>query len=601
VADEERILHLASAVAEGAVVDWEHAERLTNEEQDRKVVNALKLLAEIADVARDPSSKRTHEDIAAPPVPSQWGHLRVINQLGRGAFGAVYRAWDRTLEREVALKLIPTSNRLVDLSRARKEARRLARVRHANVVTIYGADFHDEQFGLWMELIPGSTLGELLLAQGTMSAREAALIGVDLCRALAAVHAVGLLHGDIKANNVMRQDGGRIVLMDFGAGRQIPREDEQPRRLAGTPVYLAPEALAGRKVSVASDIYSLGVLLYYLVTGKFPVEGDTRVELAMAHAQRRRVQIRDVRPDLSSAFVNVIDRALSHDPNDRYKSAGEFGAALADVTGTQYRRDPLPILGQYRRDPLPTLAWKTAAAGIAVMALVAAGMLAGQMMRNPSNQMTGREPAASKAQPTVSAASAPAPAPALATYQVSAAFYALRNDRPVRLTAGSALAPGDQMFFSIDVSRPVFVYVVNQDDKGESNLLFPLPDIAPVNPVPAGTGIRLPGSRNSQQYNWVVTSPGGRDHFFVYVSPDRLTDFEQLLAALPRAQFGRPVVNMPLSRTAMLKLRSVGGLSTSSSPPQGSIPLSDLPPLPDGEQTASGVWARRITFDSPAK
>jgi serine/threonine-protein kinase len=585
VADEARILRLASVVAEGAVVDWDNAESLANDEQDRKVLTALRLLAEIADVARDPSSKRTREDIATVRAPSAWGHLRVIDQLGRGAFGAVYRAWDGTLEREVALKLIPTSNRVVDLSSARKEAQRLARVRHANVVTIFGADFHDEHFGLWMELIHGSTLGELLLVQGTMSAQEAASIGIDLCHALAAVHGAGLLHGDIKASNVMRQDGGRIVLMDFGAGGQIPKEGEPPRRLAGTPAYLAPETLAGRKVSVASDIYSLGVLLYQLVTGKFPVEGNTREELGMAHAQRRRVQIRDVRPDLSPAFVNVIDRALAHDPVDRYKSAGEFGAALADMSGSQYRRDPFPMPG-----------WKTLSAGIAFVALVAAGILVGQIGRSPSNQMTGGDPAASKTPATASAASAATPL----TYQVSAAFYALRNDRPVRLTTGSALAPGDQMFFSIDVSRPVFVYVINQDDKGESNLLFPLPGIEPVNPLPAGTGIRLPGSKNSQQYNWVVTSPGGRDHFFVYVSPERLTDFEQLLAALPRAQFGRPVANVPLSRSAMVKLRGVGGLTTSSST-QNSVTLSELPALPDGQQTASGVWARRITFENPAK
>jgi len=586
VADEARILHVASAVAEGTVVDWNQAENLASDAQDRKVLNALKLLAEIADVARDPSSKRTREDVAAVRAPSTWGHLRVIGQLGRGAFGAVFRAWDGTLEREVALKLIPTSNRVVDLSRARKEARRLARVRHANVVTIHGADFHDEHFGLWMELIHGSTLGELRLVQGTMSAQEAASIGIDLCHALAAVHAVGLLHGDIKASNVMRQDGGRIVLMDFGAGRQIPKEDEQPHRLTGTPVYLAPEALAGRKVTVASDIYSLGVLLYHLVTGKFPVAGNTRDEIAVAHAQRRRMLIRDVRPDLPPAFVSVIDRALTHDPANRYKSAGEFGAALADVIGSQYRRDPWPTPG-----------WKTIAAGIALAALVAAGILAGPMMRSPSDQKADRDPAASKTQPNASAASAAAPL----TYQVSAAFYALRNDRPVRLTAGSALAPGDQMFFSIDVSRPVFVYVVNQDDKGESNLLFPLPGIEPVNPLPAGTGIRLPGSRNSQQYNWVVTSPGGRDHFFVYVSPERLTDFEQLLAALPRAQFGRAVANVPLSRSVIAKLRGVGGLTTSSDPMQNSVTLPELPALPDGPQTASGVWARRITFENPAK
>jgi serine/threonine-protein kinase len=505
----------------------------------------------------------------------------VIDKVGRGGFGAVYRAWDGTLEREVALKLIPTSNRVVDVSRARKEAQRLARVRHPNVVTIHGADLHDEHFGLWMELIHGSTLRDLLRVQGTMSAQEAASIGIDLCHAVAAVHRAGLLHGDIKASNVMREEGGRIVLMDFGAGGQIPRDGEPPSRLTGTPAYLAPEALAGDKVSVASDIYSLGVLLYQLVTGTFPVEGNTRGEIAMAHAQRRCVQIRDVRPDLSPAFVSVIDRALAHDPADRYKSAGEFGAALADVSGGTYRPDPFPMPG-----------WKTLAAGIALIGLVAAGIVAVQVMRRPSNDLSGGSVSGSRMEATA-AASAATPL----TYQVAAAFYALRNDRPVRLATGSVLAPGDQMFFSIDVSRPVFVYVVNQDDTGETYLLFPLPGVEPVNPVAAGTGIRLPGSMDSQQYNWRVTSPGGREHFFIYVSPERLTDLEQLVAAVPRAQVGRPVT---LSPPALEKLRSVGGLTTSSSA-KNPVTLSELPALPDGPETASGLWARRITFQNPAK
>jgi serine/threonine-protein kinase len=584
VADNERIQLVASAVAEGAVVDWDNAESLATDPQDRRVLNALRLVAEIADVARDPSSTRTQEDVATVPALSEWGHLRVIEIIGRGGFGAVYRAWDGTLEREVALKLIPTANRVVDLSRARKEAQRLARVRHANVVTIYGADLHDEHFGIWMELIHGSTLRELLRVQGTMSAQEAASIGIDLCHAVAAVHRASLLHGDIKASNVMREEGGRIVLMDFGAGGQIPQDGEPPGRLTGTPAYLAPEAIAGHKVSVASDIYSLGVLLYQLVTGRFPVEGDTRGEIALAHAQRRRVQIRDVRPDLSPAFVNVIDRALAHDPADRYKSAGEFGAALADVSGREYRPDPFPM---------PS--WKTLSAGIALVTLAAVGILAAQLVRSPSSHITGGDPPDSKT-PATAAASVATPL----TYEVAAAFYALRNDRPVRLTTGSALAPGDQMFFLIDVSRPVFVYVVNQDDKGESYLLFPLPDIEPVNPLPAGAGFRLPGSKDSQQYNWVVTSPGGREHFLVYVSPERLTDFEQLLAAVPRAQFGRPVTSVPLSRSAMEKLRSVGGLTTSSSAKKP-VTLSELPTLPDEQETATGIWARRITFGNPAK
>ena len=111
---------------------------------------------------------------------------------------------------------------------------------------------------------------------GPFSAREAAQIGVDLCHALAAVHGAGLLHRDIKATNVMREGGGRIVLMDFGAGQPFSTADQPVERIVGTPLYLAPELFKGEQPSRASDIYALGVLLYHLVTGSYPVEAEKR-------------------------------------------------------------------------------------------------------------------------------------------------------------------------------------------------------------------------------------------------------------------------------------------------------------------------------------
>ena len=135
------------------------------------------------------------------------------------------------------------SSRIID------EARALARVRHPSVVCVHGADMHDGRAGLWMELVRGRTLAQLVAANGLFGPREAAGIGQDLCRALAAVHAEHLVHRDVKAQNVMRGlAGGRIVLMDFGASH--------------TPLYLAPEVLAGGRDTVASDLDALGVLLY---------------------------------------------------------------------------------------------------------------------------------------------------------------------------------------------------------------------------------------------------------------------------------------------------------------------------------------------------
>src|SRR5262249_13642450 len=159
-----------------------------------------------------------------------------------------------------------------------------------NVVTVHGADYIDGRVGIWMEFVKGRTLASLLDEHGPLGAREAAIVGADLCRALAAVHGAGLMHGDLKANNVMREQGGRTVLMDFGTGKDLatgPRP-QSPSDFAGTPLYVAPEVFEDRPRTKVSDIYSLGVLLYHLVTAAYPVEGSTREEVAEAHHRRDR-------------------------------------------------------------------------------------------------------------------------------------------------------------------------------------------------------------------------------------------------------------------------------------------------------------------------
>src|SRR4051812_42389118 len=136
-----------------------------------------------------------------------------------------------------------------------------------------------------MELVRGVTLEQQIAAHGPLSAREAAAVGIDLCRALAAIHAAGLIHRDVKAQNVMREDGGRIVLMDLGTGREIHQAGRPVSPdLAGTPLYLAPEIFSGAPASERTDLYSLGVLLYHLVTGSFPVRATTIPELQAGHA-----------------------------------------------------------------------------------------------------------------------------------------------------------------------------------------------------------------------------------------------------------------------------------------------------------------------------
>ncbi|MGH9374403.1 MAG: protein kinase domain-containing protein [Vicinamibacterales bacterium] len=150
--------------------------------------------------------------------------------------------------------------------------------------------------------------------RGRRSAQEALLIGYDVCRALAAVHRAGFVHGDVKAQNVMRQVGGRIVLTDFGASRLIEIAAQRLYRTVVTPYYAAPEVLLGGAPTARSDFYSVGILLYYLVTGQFPISGRTIEDFRVAHASGRRSLLRDVRPDLPPAFIRVVDAANKGSP-----------------------------------------------------------------------------------------------------------------------------------------------------------------------------------------------------------------------------------------------------------------------------------------------
>ena len=375
--DALALLPLAESIADGSPIDWDAAEAGATE-RDLVLIRQLRVLSNLAGLHRslpggDAINEAPERHALASPAIGNWAHLALLERLGGGTFGDVYRAWDRHLEREVALKLLRADEAIDDLhaSRIAREGRLLARVRHANVITVHGVDAHDGRVGLWMELVRGVTLEEQIAARGPLSAREAAAVGIDLCRALAAVHAAGLIHRDVKAQNVMREDGGRIVLMDLGTGREaVAAGRPASPDLAGTPLYLAPEIFGGAPASERTDLYSLGVLLYHLVTGSFPVRATTIQELHAGHKQRRGVRLRDARADLPTSFVRVIDRAIAVDPGQRYATAGAFEAdliqALGDAPSTtvivRKDRDARP-----RRWPVLALS----ALGAAVVALAA--------------------------------------------------------------------------------------------------------------------------------------------------------------------------------------------------------------------------------------
>ena len=332
--EDPRLIALGTDISDGKSVDWDGIQRDAQDDDTRTLIDNLQRVAMIIEAHRTVGGDvdTEAEPLATANPSSHWRHLVLIEQVGAGAFGTVYRAWDTHLDREVALKLLPKSDPadrdpLI-------EARHLARIRHTNVVTVYGAEQDDRQVGIWMEFIQGETLDAMVVQRGVMSAREVTGIGVDLCRALSALHRVGLLHRDIKAHNVMREIGGRIVLMDFSVVHAMGH-DEVSTDISGTPLYMAPEVVNGGAASYSSDIYSLGVLLFHMLSGRYPVEGANLSEIRAAHARGARTRLPDLRPEVPQVLVQVIERAVSSDPHSRYRTVGELEHALVSSSGAQ--------------------------------------------------------------------------------------------------------------------------------------------------------------------------------------------------------------------------------------------------------------------------
>jgi TolB-like protein len=346
------IADLAGAILDGSAIDWTAAES-SADLAERTLLDHLRLVATVANLYRDCSrslpsvSEDTHQLVPAADrtgTLEHWGHLRVLERIGRGVFGDVYRAWDTKLDREVALKLMPENGSRADPNGTAivDEGRLLARVRHPNVVTIYGADRIENRIGLWMELVKGRTLQQALEDGRTFSTTEVVDIGIELCSAVAAVHDAGLLHRDIKPHNVMLADDGRVVLMDFGTGREW--RDRASPELAGTPLYLAPELLCRKDPSFVSDIYSLGVLLFHLLTRTYPVRAQSLSDLRLAHERGGSTNVRLVRPDVSPKLARVIARAIDSMPGRRYQTAGGLAADLFSLK-PRSRTVPLAYAG----------------------------------------------------------------------------------------------------------------------------------------------------------------------------------------------------------------------------------------------------------------
>ena len=369
---EQPLLDVAAALADGAHVDWEAAARAMTNDDDRRLLEALRFIAGLSQ--RAPGGT--------------WGPLQILEHVGCGTFGDVYRAWDTRLDREVALKLLRRVGHK-DPSRAStviEEGRLLARVRHPNVATVYGAERIGDQIGVWMEFVHGRTLEQQLRDHGPLAVDRIVKIGVDLAGALSSVHRAGLIHRDVKAQNVLCDRDGRLVLTDFGATcEQHDASERDPAGAIGTPISAAPELLAGRPATPESDVYSLGVLLYHVATGTYPVRGQSLADIRDAHARGRRTALGDVRPDLPPSLRDIIDRAVDPDPRRRFDAPEQMRAAL--VAMARSTSIDTAIARRSRRE----LTRRWIALAVVALMLIAGGLVIRSTMRAPAATLMNPE------------------------------------------------------------------------------------------------------------------------------------------------------------------------------------------------------------------
>lgn len=573
-AADPRLLEAAEAVAEGGAVDW--ASQAADTPELAGAFEELQVLAQMHGALRSLEGNASERDAA---VLFRWGDLEVLARLGEGHAGEVWSAWDPSLEREVALKLARDG---VRGSKALEEARRLARVRHPNVLAIHGVDVREGRAGMWMEKLEGATLEQLLATHGVFGAREAAGVGIELCRALAAIHATGLVHGDVTTRNVMRERGGRIVLMDLGSG--TVSGELAIGSVTGTPLASAPELLLGAVPDARADLYSLAVLLFRMVTGEYPVAADSLDALRAAHATGARRSLRTARPDLHTGFVTAVEVGLATDPALRFQNAGAFESALA-VAATFAVAEPRAT----PRSRHGALRWigRLAVAAALVAAIVWYG-------RRPSPEPVD---ATARVTPLAVPSAPPAQLPAagvtpeLPPSIAMLEFVRARDGIAEAVQSGSLVRVGDELWMRMATRDAAYVYVFNEDDAGEVYALFPVNGTEQRNPLRAGVRHELPGARSGETLHWQVSSPAGRERFVVIASRHPLAEVERAVAALTPASTEAPLTYAAVSDTMLAMLRGVGRMRPATPAVRSS---GRLDALVADLSLAEGVWLRRF-------
>jgi eukaryotic-like serine/threonine-protein kinase len=261
------------------------------------------------------------------------GRYRLLERIGSGGMADVFRAEDTHLGRDVAIKVL--HRRFAQdqefVERFRREAKSAAGLQHPNVVAVFDRGEHEGTYYIAMEHLPGRTLKEVVEQEAPLAQERAIALGVQILEAAGFAHRRGVIHRDFKSHNVIVDEEGNAKVTDFGIARRGTSEMTETGSIMGTAQYLSPEQAQGRAVTAASDLYSIGVILYELLAGRLPFEGDSAVSVALKHLSEPPPPLSQLRPDVDSALESVVMAALAKDATMRWQSADEFRAALVAV------------------------------------------------------------------------------------------------------------------------------------------------------------------------------------------------------------------------------------------------------------------------------
>jgi serine/threonine protein kinase len=576
-ADRDHYEDLLTRLSDGREVDWEQAAEGGGDPESRQRLEALRDVARIADFNR--SVQRGESEPHDGGEPAQFGALVLLEQLGSGTSGDVWRAWDPRLKRELALKrLRADADRPADRAALLAEGRALAQVRHPNVVAVHGLEEHDGHTGLVMELVRGVSLAEEIERRAALPVAEVEHLAGELFAALAAVHAAGVLHRDVKPANLVRDDSGRWMLADFGLGVRRRQVADGAHRASGTPMFMPPECLDGSPPSERTDVYAAGATLWWALTGQPPFTAATFDELRAAARKGPDVAMLKARPETPPALREALLAALSPVPAVPPVTAAQLASRLAGGTGTTTGAGP-----------------RFAGTALLVLAVLAAGAVAWIALRTQS-----APPHAASAP----SAAAPAPSPASAApYAVEATLLSHGAGGAHSLANGDRVKPGDQLTLDFRASQPMWVYVLNGDERGQTFLLFPQPLFDRINPLPPGEPVQLPGRVQGHASGWTVTSRGGREHFLVVASPHPVAELEASLASLPAPSPDHPVSYARVEAVQLEQLRGVGGIATlpEDAPDRPNEAFARFQALAGREAGVRGTWVRQLTLENPAR